>query len=74
MASCIGRKRRLRPQLEVIPGRSFSLLFGYVQIGVGLATNPLGWYPKGIPKLKTCSSGTEYGGGTDDAGDPSGEA
>lgn len=41
--------------LESLDDRSASCL--YVQIGVGVATNPLGYI--GIPKLNTCSSGTE---------------
>ena len=54
-----GVGRRLSFELFVLPGRWFSLLFRYVQmVVVGVATNPLGWYPIGIPKLKACSSGT----------------
>jgi hypothetical protein len=57
--------------LGSLDDRSASCLYVQIVVDSG-GTNPLGWY-MGIPKLKACSSGTEYGGGTV-AGDPSGDA
>lgn len=43
--------------LESLDDRSASCLYVQIVVDSG-GTNPLGWYI-GIPKLKTCSSGTE---------------